>query len=189
MPAPLRVALLLLVAAPALAEDKPPTDKVQALVDKAWRGVKQSHLPSPGSYEPALTPPLPETWPPNGSGRLVIHAYARGMGPGLSDGEHIASPWGRVVLGAGEPKLEKLSDAMRSLGIQGVRPVAANSFPTDPERTAAEQAVATLARGHVAGTPTPAIQKAYCSWMRGNGVIVEAVRKHHDAFLRWLACP
>jgi hypothetical protein len=75
-------------------------------------------------WEPCLTPPLPETWPPVREGAVIWYCYAEGFRPGLMDGVEIAAPWGRIVLfPGGEPAFELLGAEIEELGIQGIRPL------------------------------------------------------------------
>ena len=112
----------------------------------------------------------------------------RDFDPALMDGERIAVPWARVHMDSNQPRLEALSGERRILGVQGVHPVAAGTYPTPAEKIAAEEAMATLDRGSAAGPPTRVLQLTYCSWASGNGVIADAVRGRHAAFFRWLNC-
>ena len=76
------------------------------------------------SWELRRTPPLPLEWPPTPGGAAVWFCYAER--PAASETIEVAGPWARITVPdpAAAPVVERLSDAVESLGSQGIQPTA-----------------------------------------------------------------
>lgn len=92
---------------------------VQQEANFAWAAT----VAEPG-WELRRTPPLPASWPPSVGGPAVWLCYAE-----RSDTPHtfeVAAPWARITLALGDtawPVVERLSEAVESLGVQAVQPL------------------------------------------------------------------
>lgn len=167
---------------------------LKPLLDAAWLGVER---PDEGRAGPPavvwswrITPPFPAAWPPDGSARAVLYAYAEGFDLGLADAVRVAAPWAIVEAAlppGGNPAVARLPGDWSELGIQGVRPLSPEEMPQRPPsegaeaflaRTFSSPAAAQEARGGLCGH--------YGFWARHNGVIARAVRPRHPAFFKWL---
>ena len=75
-------------------------------------------------WELRRTPPLPASWPPSVGGPAVWLCYAeRTDTPQTFE---VAAPWARITLALGDtawPVVERLSEAVESLGVQAVQPL------------------------------------------------------------------
>jgi hypothetical protein len=96
--------------------------RVAAAVQHASNLAWAETTAEPG-WELRRTPPLPREWPPLPYGTPVWFCYAeRPLGP---DSAEVTGPWARIVLGAdvtAAPVVARFSDAVASIGWQGVRP-------------------------------------------------------------------
>ena len=92
---------------------------VQQEANFAWAATKAE-----SGWELRRTPPLPASWPPSVGGPAVWLCYAERAGtPQTSE---VAAPWARITLACGDsswPVVERLSDAVESLGVQAVQPL------------------------------------------------------------------
>ncbi|MDT5190952.1 MAG: hypothetical protein QOI28_3203 [Mycobacterium sp.] len=90
---------------------------VQQASNFAWADTAAE----PG-WELRRTPPLPVTWPPTPDGSAVWFCYAeRSVTPETIE---VAGTWARITLPDPDeaPVVERLSDAVESLGSQGIQP-------------------------------------------------------------------
>ncbi|MCU1696454.1 MAG: hypothetical protein JWR34_2517 [Mycobacterium sp.] len=72
-------------------------------------------------WELRRTPPLPLAWPPTRGGAAVWFCYAER--PATPETVEVAGPWARITVPdrAAVPVVERLSDAVESLGSQGIQ--------------------------------------------------------------------
>ena len=170
------------------------------LLDAQWKNVKPIVPIRPGEdpglgvfWEYRISPPFPSHWPPDGSLKLIYYIYAAGLSPrALVDGEYVAAPWGRVEVdprGTGGPKFRHLSEKLREIGIQGVRPLTQEEAAIFQKKAAAEAYLATLT------SLTDKIEKDvrmlrqyFCTWWQFNSHIVKEIRPAHEQFFLWLGC-
>jgi hypothetical protein len=94
---------------------------VQQASNFAWADTTAE----PG-WELRRTPPLPLEWPPTRGGPAVWFCYAER--PATPETVEVAAPWARIIVsGRGAvPVVERLSDAVESLGAHGIQPTAAS---------------------------------------------------------------
>jgi hypothetical protein len=167
---------------------------LQPQLNALWRGVDKGAQPKdrPGiAWSMRTTPAFPTAWPPTATTIWVRYAYAAGrdLGGGLADGERVARPWARVELrpGAATAAIVPLSARLEPLAIQGVRPIDA---ATAARLRQEEQITAACLR--LTGPPDPAaaetadLRAFYRAWLGFNGVIADAIRADHGAFLDWI---
>jgi hypothetical protein len=135
-----------------------------------------------------VTPAIPGHWPPQPHERpaaLVRYAFAFRLAPHLADGSEVAAPWARSLEGQdGSTAVQLLRTELRTLGVQGVRPLRPEESALLGEEA---QAAALLRRGEAMVHPD-LVRSVTCSWAARNGVIAAAIAPLHAAFFRWLAC-
>ena len=176
------------------------TSNFKTLVDVQWKKIEPAVSIRPGE-DPALgvfwryriSPPFPSRWPPDGSLQLIYYAYAAGLSPRrLVDGEYVAAPWGRVEVdprGSGEPKFRRLSEKLREIGIQGVRPLTPEEMAIFQKEASAEAYLATVTSLTDTNEKDLRMLRDYfCMWCQFNGHIVREIRPAHEKFFRWLGC-
>lgn len=183
---------------PAMGEEILLTDnKLESLVEKEWQRLKSSYSFTPSHTQSIawvyrFTPPLPLLWPPKASHNMVFYGYPQGLTPGpLADGEHIGEPWVKVeVVAARAPRVRVLLEEIKSLGIQGVRPLSKDETRMERHQEQGPRLVTELAR--LPKNDEPAVEKIrsyYCMWIRHNGVIAKHLAGTHADFFEWLQCP
>lgn len=141
------------------------------VMESAWPAVAGD------GWGPCLTTPLPLYWPPLERGVVVWYCYAQRMQPGLMDGVEISAPWARLILQNTEvqPALQRLTEVIEPLGIQGVRPIDPAMLRTAPLSQPLSQMIQ---RGQTCDHE--AIAKALNGWREFNGRIAShpAVAAH-----------
>ena len=92
-------------------------------------------------WELRRTPPLPPEWPPAPDGSAVWFCYAERAG--AVDATEVSGPWARISLTdpTAVPVVERLSDAVESLGSQSIQPAAAVGGKRPPTQAALVDAV------------------------------------------------
>ncbi len=137
-------------------------------------------------WDVALTPVVPAAWPPDGT--VVTYVYARGRSARLSDGEHVAAPFARIVSAPGAvDRVSSLGKRLVERGVQGVRPLGSEEIAV-PGAAQLEGTVRQLSRAQVEAPPPDDLRASYCLWKSTNGVIAADVVAASPAFFRWLAC-
>lgn len=161
------------------------------LIARAWVSVaRPAHASGKRiHWYPALSAPLPASWPSRGDG-LVVWAYARGVDEQLEGSERVSTPWAKLTIRApgAAPVLEPSPQAIVDLGVQALRERRAGG-PRMPPMSEAERALFEhMARAPI-GPPSETTKQPWCAWLRHNDVIAEALRPHHRDFFDWLSCP
>ena len=169
------------------------------LLDAEWRKMEskmegQPKRPPGVFWDYVISPPFPSIWPPDKNSCLYYYAYAAGhdLRGGLADGIHVSAPWGRAEVEIGRRtslKFKPLASKIKTIGIQGVRPISKDELAIYEGKESAETYLGTL-------TTLPdeneqgviELKKYYCTWCTHNGVIVEEIRRHHQQFFQWLGC-
>jgi len=169
------------------------------LLDAEWRKMEskmevQPKRPPGVFWDYVISPPFPSIWPPDKNSCLYYYAYAAGhdLRGGLADGVHVTAPWGRVEVEIGRRtslEFKPLASRIKTIGIQGVRPISKDELAIYEGKESAETYLGTLPtlpdeneKGVIE------LKKYYCTWCNHNGVIVEEIRQHHKQFFRWLGC-
>ena len=142
-------------------------------VEAAWAGLGEAVR----GWMPALSPPLPSSWPPDG--RVRRYAFAYRPRPGLADGAEVAAPWAIV-----EREVTVLDRTLTPLGIQGVRPLRAEEIAL-AERDAE---VAALLAGPPDAAGAALVRAFHCGWAGRQGVIARDILARHPDFAAWLGC-
>lgn len=147
-----------------------------------WDGLSDR-----AGWQMLVSPAFPRDWPPppNGPRAVVRYAYAMRLKPGLADGAEMAAPWAKITQSAsGGVVVERLSDRLQPLGVQGVRPLRnAEMALIGREQEATDRM---LAGGD---EPEDGIVRDFaCGWTARQGVVAAAIMPRHPAFARWLAC-
>jgi len=172
---------------------------IDALVNEEWErmpgtiisGAQPSEKPI--VWMSRVTPPFPLSWPPNGDGKVVYYAYAYRIDDSLKDGEYIAAPWAKVLVGPGQSSpgtLENLSFVLKEIGDQGVEPInpeevqAAGSI----EKVGGPKLIKTVGQSKIGADTATALKKSYCFWQENSGIIAREIQPLHKAFFDWLAC-
>jgi len=174
-------------------------DRFKSLLDPEWQkvesassGMSYPNRPVLWSYQ--VSPPFPVDWPPGPNGRLCYYAYATGFSVqgGLADGVYVAAPWCRVIVTASEsvrPTVERLSDRLREIGIQGVVPISAEEKGIYDRAESVERLLANLkALPGESSAEGRQLRAYYCTWAGHNGTVVTEIRRFHEGFFRWLTC-
>lgn len=176
------------------------TSDFKTLLDAQWKNIEPvipirlGEDPGLGVFwEYRISPPFPSHWPPDGSLPLIYYVYAAGLSPRrLVDGEYVAAPWGRVEVDprkAGGPKFRRLSEKLREIGIQGVRPLTPEEVAIFQKEAAAEAYLATLTSLTDKNDKDVGVLRQYfCTWCQFNGHIVREIRLAHEQFFLWLGC-
>lgn len=140
----------------------------------------------------ALTPPLPNSWPPSSSIVWMRYAYARGQDfpPGnLADGEKISSPFLRIELhpDVKSANLVLLATRLKTVGIQGVRPLEPEEANVFRRQSQIEAIVLdSNAVFDLKDSKASDVRGFYRFWMLTNGIIVRELRSFHDPFFQWI---
>jgi len=107
-------------------------------------------------------------------------------------GGYVAAPWGRVEVdprGTGGPKFRRLSEKLREIGIQGVRPLTQEETAIFQKEAAAEAYLATLTSLTDKNEKDVRMLRQYfCTWCQFNGHIVREICPAHEEFFLWLGC-
>jgi len=176
------------------------TGDFKTLLDAQWKNIEPVVPIRPGEdpglgvfWRYRISPPLPSHWPPDGSLQLIYYVYAAGLSPRrLIDGEYVAAPWGRVEVdprGTGGPKFRRLSEKLREIGIQGVRPLTHEEAAIFQKEATAEGYLATLTSlPDENGKALSMLRQYFCTWCQLNGHIVREIRPAHEKFFLWLGC-
>ena len=170
------------------------------LLDAQWEKVKPVVPIRPGEdpgrgvfWEYRNSPPFPSRWPPDSSLQLIYYVYAAGLSPHrLLDGEYVAAPWGLVEVdprGSGEPKFRPLSEKMREIGIQGVRPLTLEETAILQKEAAVGVCLTSITSlNDTNEKDLRMLHDYFCTWCQFNGHIVREIRPAHEQFFRWLGC-
>lgn len=112
-------------------------------------------------WELRRTPPLPLKWPPTPGGSAVWFCYAER--PATPETIEVADPWARITVPdrGVAPIVERLSDAVQSLGSQSISPSVAGIE---------QQVLLVELRG---GDPDGVVARALNGW-RGRNVLIAA---------------
>jgi hypothetical protein len=166
---------------------------VEAEWRKTWQGPERSPADGPALFwEFRISPPMPARWPPAGDRRVVRYLYATCRDPQVSDGIRVAAPWGRLGFSGGEPgspAFVRLSESIRGIGIQGVRPISKEEGLVYKTADRAEAALETLERmPNEEDSGTRMLRDYYRTWCSHNGVMVNELSTTHNPFFRWTGC-
>jgi hypothetical protein len=172
----------------------PPSNFEDFLKDD-WQVLRARHphdlsKPQSVAWVYRMTPPLPTAWPPTQHSGVAYYGYPYGFSMGLRDGEWIAQPWVKIEVSArGQPQKTLLQNEIRTLEVQGVRPLAAKEIQRFESSKSAPDDLANLQQLPPNTDPQAAtIRGYYCSWIQTNGVIAQHLENTHTAFFAWLAC-
>ncbi len=167
------------------AEENIPLDQVRKRVQAL------SKLLDPGKdmvWSPALTPPLPNAWPPSPATLWVQYAYARGHAfppGGLADAELVSQLWLKIELHpeTKTARLIRLSDKLKVVAPQGVRPLVGDEATLLQQSPALwDYAMRLKAPPDPKDPRTAAMLRYYRLWMGTNGVIYDQVAPWHQEF-------
>ncbi len=172
--------------------------QVEALVKTEWGKIRAT-IPASKSFDHyvgwqyAVSPPIPASWPPDGSGLLYFYAFAYGGNPArLADGQFVAAPWARVnvdATGKSAPKLEILRKGIKEVGIQGVRPLTQDQITVLKIQPEFEAQMSRLSRDTaLPPAATEALKSYFTLWCVTNGTIAEQLRPLHKDFFNWVGC-
>lgn len=170
---------------------------VSPLVDAEWKRTRQGPDRSPKEgpglfWDPAVTPPIPVRWPPEGGPCSVRYLYATCFDPRIADGIRVAAPWGSIESAGGEQGLSRFvrfSESIREIGIQGVRPITKEEMAVYEKRGAVESSLESLAGLPDENDPVMgSLRDSYRTWCGHNGVIMQELFSLHEPFFRWVGC-
>lgn len=192
----LALLLVLLTAGDDRKEVQRVSEAFKSILDARWSKLSVPKSPPsdrPGvSWSWRLSPPFPSEWPPRKESRFIYYAFAEGFDLNIMDGVRIGALWAKLevpVSGDTPPVLTSLLDAVKELGVQGVRPLSAEEMAKSGGSEPIESALGDLmAHPDQACDTRERISAYYCFWSRNNGVISEAIRPRHEKFFDWLKC-
>ena len=176
-------------------------DSMRALLDSEWgkleagvnhKGWVSEEPPGP-LWTYSIVPGVPTVWPPGPDLSLLYYVYALGQAPGrLTDGIYVAAPWAGIEVDAyckRDPRFNLLSNSIKQIGIQGVRPLSKKETAVYNRKEPVEARLGRLTNTpDETGTDVQEIREYYCTWFELNGVIAEEIRPRHDTFFKWLGC-
>ncbi|MEK7276202.1 MAG: hypothetical protein AAB427_02530, partial [Chloroflexota bacterium] len=116
-------------------------------------------------------------------------AYGRDFGR-LMDAVRVAAPWARVEKYLSEsllPKTELIADAIREIGIQGVRPISRDEVVVSDSGAPIESLLARLSGSLDENLTTRSVKEYYRFWQANNGVVAGEIQPRHGEFFRWVA--
>ncbi len=106
---------------------------MKSIIDPEWEELKPNPVPQSNEspkkwWMYCISPPFPSIWPPNPTLALNHYIYPQGhdFTRGLVDAVYMGAPWARVevdVEGSFSPGFKLLSDKIKEIGIQGIRPL------------------------------------------------------------------
>jgi len=165
-------------------EAQPMKGRVAEMVEAAAKDLTRGTF-----WSPAVSPPFPLAWPPDGSGAADYYAFATAFDPRLADGRRLGGPWARVhVEGRGEPRLVGLASRIEDRGIQGVRPLSKQEVTVFRDAAAMEdKLLSILVSPQRIPIVADDVREYYCLWVSVNGV-AQDIRPRHEAFFAWLDC-
>jgi len=174
---------------------------IKPLIDSEWKKLQPNvglgrqtgeGLPEP-YWDYLVSPAFPSVWPPESNLALVYYVYAIGHAPrSLVDGVYVAAPWACVEVDLKRklsPKFKLLSNRIREIGIEGVRPLFREELAIFAKKEAAETFL-----GNLKSLPdekeksVSELRRYYCTWLKLKGEIVEEIRPFHKEFFKWLRC-
>ncbi len=148
--------------------------------------------PADPLWQTRISPPFPDSWPPDGDNAVVYYAYAAGRSLGLHDAERLGPVWAKLTVkldAKTPPRLEVLERDLVIRGTHGVRPLTASEAKVFQTRDQVEALVEDSARQRGADAlDNPRVRAYYCLWARTSG-IGALIRPKHPEFFRWLNCP
>jgi len=87
------------------------------------------------------------------------------------------------------PKFRRLSEKLKEIGIQGVRPLTQEEAATFQKEATAEDYLAVLTSLTDKNEKDVRILREYfCTWCQFNGHIVREIHSGHEEFFLWLGC-
>jgi hypothetical protein len=136
------------------------------------------------------TPPLPEIWPPSGTTRIVVYAYASHPAPTGRITYEVTSPHVAVWLEIDADRLY-VRDTRLMVAQSLDRPQSRvhSHIDANTRRTGIDALLAALRSGQLTAEAAQAIRVSYRAWQREHNVIAEVVAIHHPAFFVWLNAP
>jgi hypothetical protein len=177
------------------------TQSMKPLIDSEWKKLEPNTslgrridegLPEP-YWDYSVSPAFPSVWPPDPNLILVYYVYAHGQSPrSLVDGIYVAAPWARVEVDVKRemsPKFKLLSNKIKEIGIQGVRPLREEEAAIFEKKESAEAFLGNLTTLPDETEKAAAeLKKYHCTWAELNGAIVPEIRPLHKEFFKWLHC-
>ncbi len=163
-------------------------------LEAEWRKIRntaEETASGPVVWSYRVSPPFPAFWPPNSSRKAYYYIYAAGnyLRGGLSDGDLVAPPWARIGVSGEASEMELLSDRLRRIGVQGVRPLSGAEADVYAQSDQTERYLLGLSSQPDDMSPkTQTLKKYYCIWTSHNGIIADALRPRQETFIRWLDC-
>jgi hypothetical protein len=167
------------------------------LIETEWKQTRQEPGKSPSDgpgrfWDSRVSVPIPARWPPEGNRPVLRYLYATCFDPQIADGIRVAAPWGCIEYYGGDedsPRFVRLSESVREIGIQGVRPLSVKELAIYENGAMAESFVESLNRLPGENDPgTPALREYYRTWCGHNGVIQQEIAYRHEPFFRWVGC-
>jgi hypothetical protein len=152
-------------------------------LDDLWDEVvgQQGH-PGDGPYWMyRLSPPMPLSWPPHVAGEWAAYGMPFAVDPALADAEQVAEPFGRLLMGSGEPSVERLTDSLEGITTLGV----AMLTPDQAHLITDADLDVMAAACHDAAVDVSALAPVYRLWFERNGPPTASVAARHPEVARW----
>jgi hypothetical protein len=173
---------LFLFPAALLARTK---DAIDRKAMEEWKGI---HAPA-GAWTLAITPPMPEKWPPTKKNVMYLYTYARSTMP--ADAPKVSAPWGRVTLqNDGTFTLETWTKKITDVENQPVHPLRdPGAISLFKRAEIFEGVLMQVAAGTaVNDRDVSEMKRYYCAWSSTDSVIAGKIRPRHVEFFKWLGC-
>jgi len=165
---------------------------IKSLLESKWKTLKKSADAEVLWIAHQVTPAFPSTWPPAEGLQLIYYVYAYGnhsdVRRQIVDGHLISVPWACIckdMAPDSQPVVEFLLGELRSLGIQGFRPLSSDELAIYEQTARIEESLGRLTKGS-SDRDYQALKVFYGTWLGLNGVIGEEIAKHHAGLFRWL---
>lgn len=165
---------------------------IEFLLESRWKTLKKNANGDILWIAYQSTPAFPSSWPPADGLQLTRYIYAYGnhndVHSQIADGHQISMPWAclrKDVSPDSQPTVEFLQDELRSLGIQGFRPLSSDELAIYEQAGQVEESFGRLLVGGT-NRDYQALKVFYETWLGLNGVIGEEIAEPHADFFRWL---
>ena len=161
-------------------------------IDKAIEAAWRTRQPDGDVVWTLVRTPLfaTEVWPtPKTIWTSYLAAYGMSIKGGLSDGQRVAEPWGRIDFDNGTRtfSLTLIGDRLIDSGkVQGVRPLTGASADVLNRAAEFRTWVLTHPQWPVFNDELRRLQQFYVVWTAGNGVLTEMIAPRHADFLKWV---
>jgi hypothetical protein len=160
------------------------------MIERAWGRVGRPDIAGV-SWQWALTPALPLSWPPSGV-HVDAFAFAYGADPRRRDSMLVTAPWARLrahLEPGGDVSLAPIGDALLVIGEQGFAPLSEDDVAVYRAAPTVERVLLDSIRARSV-PPDDSIEAItlrtfYAQWLRHSGTVAAELRVAAGDFLDW----